>query len=136
MGREVTMRRVSWLLAMMVLVQGAGALAQSQQPLTRKQIIDTADKNRDGRIGRVEFLERMNEAFFFLDADRDGYLIIVEYQRIQGADPRRFAGADRNNDGKLSIDELLKSISEDFDAADTNNDGVIAEEEITVWIRR
>jgi Ca2+-binding EF-hand superfamily protein len=134
MGREITMRRFSLLLTMIVLVHVTVALAQS--PLTRKQIIDTADKNRDGRIGRVEFLERMKEAFFFLDADRDGSLVIVEYQRIQGADPKRFAVADRNNDGKLSIDELLKSISEDFDAADKNDDGVIAEEEITVWIGR
>jgi Ca2+-binding EF-hand superfamily protein len=130
------MRRVSWLLTMIVLVHVTVALAQSPQPLTRQQIIDTADKNRDGRIGRVEFLERMKEAFFFVDADRDGSLVIVEYQRIQGADPKRFAVADRNKDGKLSIDELLKSISEDFDAADKNDDGVIAEEEITVWIGR
>ena len=130
------MVRFALPLMMLVLMCVNAVFAQSQQPLTRQQIIETADKNRDGKIGRVEFLERMKEAFFFIDDDKDGYVILIEYQRIQGADPRRFAAADRNKDGKLSIDEFLKIISEDFDAADKNDDGVIDVEEIRVWIAR
>jgi Ca2+-binding EF-hand superfamily protein len=130
------MVRFALLLMMLALMCVNAVFAQSQQPLTRQQIIETADKNRDGKIGRVEFLERMKEAFFFIDDDKDGSVILIEYQRIQGADPRRFAAADRNKDGKLSIDEFLKIISEDFDAADKNDDGVIDAEEIRVWIAR
>jgi len=63
-------------------------------------------------------------------------LTIEEYQRIPGADSKRFVRADRNKDGKLSMDEFLKSISQDFDAADTNDDGVLEDEEVKSWIAR
>jgi Ca2+-binding EF-hand superfamily protein len=130
------MRRVALLLMMIALMRVDIALGQGRQPLTRKQIIESADRNKDGRIGRVEFLERMKEAFFFIDNDTDGYLVVVEYQLIQVGDPKRFAAADRNKDGKLALDEFLKAISADFDDADRNDDGVIDEEEMKVWIAR
>jgi EF-hand domain pair len=130
------MRRLALLLLMMTLLSVHFAFAQGRQPLTRKQIIDSADKNKDGRIGRVEFLERMKEAFFFIDNDKDGYVSVGEYQHLQGGDPKRFAAADRNRDGKLSLDEFLKAVSADFDDADKSDDGVIGEEEMKVWIAR
>ena len=130
------MRRIALLLIMIALMSADMVFAQRPQPLTRKQILESADINRDGRIGRVEFLERMKEAFFFIDTDKDGYVTIAEYQLIQVGDPKRFAAADRNKDGKLSIDEFLKITSEDFDAADKNDDGVVDEEEMKVWISR
>ena len=130
------MRRVALLLMMIALMRVDIAFAQGRQPLTRKQIIESADRNKDGRIGRVEFLERMKEAFFFIDNDKDGYVVVVEYQLIQVGDPKRFAAADRNKDGKLTPDEFLKAISADFDDADKNDDGVVDEEEMKVWISR
>ena len=130
------MRWFAVLLIMLVLLSVSVAGAQSPQPLTRKQIMESADKNRDGKISRVEFLERMREAFFFVDGNKDGFLTLEEYQRLPGADPKRFTQADRNKDGKLSMDEFLKSISQDFDAADTNDDGVLEEEEVKAWIAR
>jgi Ca2+-binding EF-hand superfamily protein len=130
------MRRFALLLMMMALISVHVAFAQGQRPLTRKQIIESADRNKDGRIGRVEFLERMKEAFFFIDNDKDGSVVVAEYQLIQVGDPRRFSAADRNKDAKLSLDEFLKAVSADFDEADKNNDGVIDEEEMKVWIAR
>ncbi len=128
------MRRVTWLLVTTALISANVLFAQGQQSLTRKQIMESADKNRDGKIGRVEFLERMREAFFFVDVNKDGFLTMEEYQRIQGADPKRFAKVDRNKDGKLSLDEFLKAVTQDFDAADKNDDGVLDEEEVKAWI--
>jgi Ca2+-binding EF-hand superfamily protein len=128
------MRRCALLLTMILMMMPNMVFAQRQQPLTRKQIMESADRNHDRRIGRVEFLERMKEAFYFIDADKDGYVIISEYQLIQVGDPKQFAAADRNKDGKLSIDEFLKAVSRDFDDADKNDDGVLDEEEIKAWI--
>ena len=128
------MRRFALVLMAIALIGANIAFAQSSQPLTRKQIMESADKNRDGKIGRIEFLNRMREAFFFVDVDKDGFLTVEEYRLIQGADLRRFTAADRNKDGKLSLDEFLKAVSGDFDAADKNDDGVLDEEEVKAWI--
>ena len=128
------MRRFALPLMTMALISATVVFVQGQQPLTRKQIMETADKNKDGKIGRIEFLERMREAFFFVDTNKDGFLTLEEYQRIQGADARGFTRADRNKDGKLSIDEFLKAVTGDFDAADKNDDGVLDEEEVKAWI--
>jgi len=131
------MRRVALLLSVCTLLSATTVFAQNQPQLTRKQVIESADTNQDGRIGRVEFLNRMKEAFFFIDADKDGHVTVVEYQRsVQGADTGRFATADRNKDGRISMDELLKAISADFDAADKNDDGVLDDGEIKAWIAR
>jgi Ca2+-binding EF-hand superfamily protein len=123
-------------LLMMIALMSVGIVsAQNRLQVTRQQIMETADRNRDGRIDRVEFLNRMKEAFFFIDVDKDGYVTIIEYQQsIQGTNPRQVTAADRNKDGKISMDELLKIVSGDFDAADRNDDGVLGEEEIKVWI--
>jgi hypothetical protein len=128
------MRRFALMLMMIVWFCAYIVCAQSQQPLTRKQIMESADKNEDSKISRVEFLERMKEAFFFVDGSKDGFLTIEEYQRLPGADSKRFARADRHKDGKLSMDKFLKSLSEDFDAADKNDDGVLEDEEVKAWI--
>jgi Ca2+-binding EF-hand superfamily protein len=128
------MRKFVWPFMAIALLSAPVVCAQGQQPLTRKQIMESADKNRDGKIGRVEFLERMREAFFFVDVNKDGFLTSEEYQRIPGTDAKRFARADRNKDGKLSLDEFLKAVTGDFDAADKNDDGVLDEKEVKAWI--
>jgi Ca2+-binding EF-hand superfamily protein len=129
------MTRYVSLLMLIALMSAGMVSAQNRPQVTRKQIMDTADRNKDSRIDRVEFLNRMKEAFFFIDVDKDGYVTIIEYQQsIQGANPRQITAADRNKDGKISMDELLKIVSGDFDAADRNDDGVLGEEEIRVWI--
>ncbi|HEX2275623.1 MAG TPA: hypothetical protein VHN13_00670 [Candidatus Tectomicrobia bacterium] len=129
------MTRYVSLLMLIALMSAGMVSAQNRPQVTRKQIMDTADRNKDSRIDRVEFLNRMKEAFFFIDVDKDGYVTIIEYQQsIQGANPRQITAADRNKDGKISMDELLKIVSGDFDATDRNDDGVLGEEEIKVWI--
>jgi Ca2+-binding EF-hand superfamily protein len=128
------MRKCALLFITIALISASVVLAQGQQPLTRKQIMESADKNRDRKIGRVEFLERMREAFFFVDANKDGFVTMEEYRIIQGADHRRIVRTDRNKDGKLSIDEFPKAVSEDFDAADKTDDGVLEEAEVKAWI--
>jgi hypothetical protein len=128
------MRTFALLLTILAMVSPNALFAQGQQPLTRQQIIASADRNHDGRIGRVEFLERMKEGFYFIDADKDGFVVIGEYQLIQVGDPKQFAAADRNRDGKLSLDEFLKAVSRDFDDADKNDDGVLDEVEMRAWI--
>ena len=48
--------------------------------------------------------------------------------------PETEGGGRRHDRSQLSMDEFLKSLSEDFDAADTNDDGVLEDEEVKAWI--
>lgn len=131
------MLRYTLLLVLIALLSVHGALAQNRPQLSRKQIIESADENEDGHIDRIEFLNRMKEAFFFVDANKDGYVTLEEYQQaIQGADPKRFTSADGNQDSKISMAEFLKAVNADFDAADKNGDGVLDATEIEIWLSR
>jgi Ca2+-binding EF-hand superfamily protein len=130
------MHRFSWLLALGALMGTQLAFGQSPPPLTAQQMIESADRNNDGRIDRVEFLMQMTDVFYLIDSDKDGSIIIAEYRQIiAGADTKRVQAADRNKDGKLSLDEFRKAISQDFDAADRNDDGVLDAEEIDIFLR-
>jgi Ca2+-binding EF-hand superfamily protein len=99
-------------------------------------MIESTDRDSDGRIDRVEFLTQMTDVFYLIDIDKDGSMTITEYRQIiPGADTKRVQTADRNKDGKLSLDEFRKAISQDFDAADRNDDGMLDAEEIDIFLR-
>jgi len=92
------------------------------------------DKNKDGRIDREEFHQRMIEVFFFADVDKDGNLTFTEFVAVATVDPEAFKKADRDGDGKLSVYEFMYVIHRDFDAADKNQDGVIDLQELRVLV--
>jgi Ca2+-binding EF-hand superfamily protein len=103
----------------------------ADKPLDRRAVIQSADTNGDGRIDRVEFHQRMTEAFFFIDTNKDGFLTTDEFlAAIQGVDPQKIKAADRNGDGKIDIYEFHQALSRDFDTADTNGDGVLDAQEV------
>ena len=92
------------------------------------------DKNKDGRIDREEFHQRMTEVFFFADVDKDGQLTYAELVTVDNTDPVAFKRADRDGNGKLSLYEFMYVIHRDFDAADRNGDGVIDMQELRVLV--
>lgn len=89
-----------------------------------------SDKNRDGRIDREEFHQRMTEIFFFADVDKDGRLTFAELTVVEKVDPEALKRADRDSNGTLSLYEFMFVIHRDFEAADKNQDGVIDFEEL------
>jgi hypothetical protein len=92
------------------------------------------DKNKDGRIDREEFHQRMTEVFFFADVDKDGQLTFAELVVVATVDPETFKRADRDGSGKLSLYEFMYVIHRDFGAADKNQDGVIDLQELRVLV--
>lgn len=95
-----------------------------------------ADRNKDGRIDREEFHQRMTEVFFFADIDKDGQLTFAELVAVEKVDPEAFKRADRDGNGKLSLYEFMYVVHRDFEAMDKNQDGAIDMQELQVLMGR
>jgi Ca2+-binding EF-hand superfamily protein len=108
--------------------------AASAERMDASSTMALADKNKDGRIDREEFHQRMVEVFFFADVDKDGQLTYVELTAVEQVDPEAFKRADRGGNGKLSLYEFMYAMHRDFEAADKNGDGVIDMEELRVLV--
>ena len=94
------------------------------------------DKNKDGRIDREEFHQRMIEVYFFADVDKDGQLTYAELVAVEKVEPEVFKRADRDGNGKLSLYEFMYVVHRDFEAADKNGDGVIDLQELRVLVAK
>jgi Ca2+-binding EF-hand superfamily protein len=109
----------------------------SQAPLPASGQTDRAfaetDRNRDGRIDREEFHRRTVEVFYFLDTNRDGFLVVEEIRTTVTLEA--FRAADPNGDGQLSLQEYLNARFRDFAVIDANGDGVITREELEATAR-
>ena len=92
------------------------------------------DKNGDGRIDRAEFQDWIVDGFYFRDAGRKGYLVQADLQGV--ASPEVFKAMNRKGDGKLTLNEYLNALFQDFAAIDVNQNGSITVEEIEVYIKQ
>jgi Ca2+-binding EF-hand superfamily protein len=124
----------------MVCLAIMGALMFNITPAAGVERLDAsatmalADKNKDSRIDREEFHQRMTEVYLFADVDKDGNLTLAELVAVEKVDPGVFKKADRDGNGKLSLYEFMYVIHRDFDAADTNQDGAIDLLELRVLV--
>ena len=138
----MTTRRRRWFAALTasslmvttgVLAAAGTARAQLPSPQELRQQFRETDRNGDGKIDREEFHGRSVELFYFLDKDRNGYLVLVD---IKGLTPEDFKAANRKGDGKLTLDEFINARFRHFDLGDTNGDGVLTLQEIDTYVNR
>jgi len=101
-----------------------------------KQSFPTSDLDKDGKIDRAEYQRRMVEVFYFADRNKDGVVTIEEIAAIETVDEKAFKAADRDGNGKLSVNEFVAYRVIQFDEADTNKDGVLTIEEVEAWEKR
>jgi EF-hand domain/EF hand len=92
------------------------------------------DKNGDGRIDRAEFQDWVLDGFYFRDKDRKGYLVQADLQGV--ASPAVFLAINRKGDGKLTLNEFLNALFQDFAAADVNGDGALTQDEVAAYIQQ
>jgi Ca2+-binding EF-hand superfamily protein len=118
-----------WLLIISIVLTTA-AFGADIYRMDAAEVMATSDKNKDGRIDREEYHQRMTEVFFFIDADKDGNLTMTEIEAAGKVDPERFMAVDRNGDQTLSLQEYLNALNNDFDAADSDKDGTLDMEEL------
>jgi hypothetical protein len=109
------------------LVLAPVALAQTPGPAPA---FLATDANGDGRIDRAEYYNRLMDAFFLLDQDKNGYLTAQELPYVAAKD---FRAADRDSDLKLSAIEYINERFREFSAADTNRDGILSHVEVEVY---
>jgi Ca2+-binding EF-hand superfamily protein len=134
---------------------GAGAGSTAMPEFAR--LLDT---NHDGRLSREE-LSKAAELFDRLDRNHDGFLDakeLTELPAVASGEPainpaplarkhgkqgagggnlmRVFEKADKDGDGKLSMEEAPPFLKKQFTKIDTNGDGFLDKGEIQTWVRR
>src|SRR5260221_389501 len=78
-------------------------------------LLTRADTNKDGFVTRAEF-----------DAAITGGKIKLRHAGMRGSQiVRLFDASDKNNDGRISLDEAQQEALRQFDAADLDHDGVL-----------
>ena len=93
---------------------------------------DEMDTNADGILTKAELEAEVRKAFTAYDADQDGTLLVSE---LAASRPVRSAMGgfirehreelDRNDDGRLTQDEILQTAARMFDKADADRNGQI-----------
>jgi len=107
---------------------GSRALAQSAP-----SEFATSDLNHDGTVDRDEYRRRMVEVFYLDDKNKDGFVEMEELVVLGPVDSKAFAAADKNGDGRLTLQEFVEYRMVDFDQADTNHDGKLSPDEVAKW---
>jgi hypothetical protein len=126
-----TAKYVFLVLAIISLIAADTAWSEAKQSMNSGEIIDITDLNGDDRIDIEEYRNRITDVYFFLDANKDGKLTVVEIQRsIPNIDPAVIDKADVNNDTIITIYEFRYVLYKDFDAMDQNQDGNLDTQEM------
>lgn len=118
-------------MAFIFLFAAGPAWSEAKQSLNSEEIMDVTDLDGDGRIGIKEYGYRITDVYFFLDADKDGKLTVVEIQKsMPDIDPAVIDKADVNGDAIITIYEFRYVLYKDFDEMDKNQDGSLDMQEM------
>ena len=118
-------------MAIIFLVAAETAWSEAKQSLNSEGIMDITDLNGDDRIDIEEYRHRLTDVYFFLDADKDGKLTVVEIRKsYPNLDPDLIDNTDVNADAVITIYEFRYVLYKDFEVMDRNKDGSLDQEEI------
>lgn len=118
-------------MAIIFLFAAETAWSEAKQSMNSAEIMDVTDLDGDERIDIKEYRHRITDVYFFLDADKDGKLTVVEIQRsMPDIDPAVIDTADVNGDAIITIYEFRYVLYKDFDAIDKNQDGDLDKQEM------
>ncbi len=126
------MRHATIRLLLVLLALSTGPALAQQEPVRKhdpRAAFAETDKNKDGKVDREEFQQRVMEIFFFGDRNKDGYMTREELVAVVEF-PEDFADADRDSDGKYSYPEFVDVRFETFDEVDSDGDGMLSVEEV------
>ena len=118
--------------AVAIAVLALTSLTPAKAEITTIEVLFVkADKNGDFVLSKAEILIVTLDQFEISDSDRDNKL---EKQEVGELSKNvEFSDNDTNNDGALSIEEVIKEKLADFEAADTNKDGALDIKEVKAF---
>ena len=126
-----TAKYIVFVLAIVSLVAANKAWSEANQSVDSEGIMDITDLDGDDRIDLEEYRDRITDVYFFLDANKDGKLTVVEIQRsFPNLNPAVIDNADVNGDTIITIYEFRYVLYKDFDMMDKNNDGSLDKQEM------
>jgi hypothetical protein len=126
-----TTKYIFLFLAIISLIAADTAWSDAKQSMNSEEIMGITDLNGDDRIDIEEYRNRITDVYFFLDANKDGKLTVVEIQKsIPNIDPAVIDNADVNGDTIITIYEFRYVLYKDFDAQDKNQDGRLDKQEM------
>ena len=126
-----TAKYILLVVAIVSLVAVNTAWSEAKQSMNSERIMDVTDLDGDDRIDLEEYRHRITDVYFFLDADKDGILTVVEIQRsFPDFDAALINKADVNGDATITIYEFRYVLYKDFEGMDKNNDGGIDRQEM------
>jgi len=130
-----TAKYIFLVLAIVSLVAADTAWSDTKQSINSEGIMDITDLNEDDRIDLEEYRHRITDVYFFLDANKDGKLTVVEIQRsMPNLDADLIDNADVNGDTIITIYEFRYVLYKDFDAMDKNQNGSLDKQEMKTAI--
>jgi Ca2+-binding EF-hand superfamily protein len=122
-------------IAIIFLVAAKTAWSEAKQSTNRAEIMEITDLDGDERIDIKEYGYRITDVYFFLDADKDGKLTVVEIQKsMPDIDPAVIDKADVNGDAIITIYEFRYVLYKDFDEMDKNQDGSLDMQEMKTMV--
>jgi len=125
---------VTALLVAVALACVAGSVPAQVSTPDWKEGFRAHDKNGDNRIDRAEFQNWVVEGFYFRDKGHKGYLVQTDLQGAASSEV--FKAINQKGDGKLTMNEYLNALFQDFAAIDVNQNGAITMQEIEVYIKQ
>lgn len=120
--------RMHVFLAITLTFAGVGWADAPQVTYEPRAAFSETDKNKDDRVDIGEFHARVVEVFYSADTNKDGYLQVVEIERL----PFREAilEVDRNGDTKIDLREFVRIRVHQFLEVDTDGDIELSAEEV------
>ena len=125
------------VLAAWLFMLPKSAAAQSTTPLEKGQyntvqLLRLMDTDKNGSVSRAEFDNFMNKEFDSLDVNHDGQLDANELARLHWnyLSTELLPLMDKDHSGKVSRQEFMSFMNQEFDRLDIRHDGRLDVEEL------
>lgn len=92
-----------------------------------REILATADENRDGKLSITEFMQVRRAVFKAADMDRDEMLTYFEFELLVLLGQTGWTDTNRN--GRVEVSELKDALTQAFAKLDANHDGKLGKDE-------